>query len=122
MPLRKLKRTDVTDAVGQAVEDERAPSYARDTADLILHSVSITLSLILVGAWNSFIFAQLGRHVFSRVPGLEDRGSLPFLVFTTVFVAALFVGLSWATDGDVAPKRIFAGVGAKPFVPGLDVR
>lgn len=116
----------VENGVGGAVEDAAASNrgvrHVEDTMELILHSISITLSLILVTTWNSFIYAQLGKRVFSHVPGLEDRGSLMFLVFTTLFVSLLFAGLSWVTDGEIQPKRIFAGMGPKPFTPGTDIR
>ena len=102
---------------------EHFKKHLRDMADLVLHGISISLSLIIVGVWNSYIFSRLGKHVFAHVPGLHERGSLSFAIITTVVVGLIFyVLVLLMPEGSVEPKKIAAGVGAKPFLPNLEPR
>lgn len=80
--------------------------HAEGTWDIVLDGVSMTLSLMIVGTWNAYLYGMFTRHVASSIPGSQQRGSLLFAMAVTLAGVVMFGVLGTLTRYKVAPKRV----------------
>lgn len=90
-------------------------SHIQETWDLLCRAVSMSLTLMLMSTWNSYIYATMGSVFVQHFPGIDDSGSLSFALCLTLFVFILFLILSFFIDRKIGPKQILIGLGAKAF-------
>lgn len=90
--------------------------HVQSTWDIVLDGISMTLSLMIVGTWNAYLYGMFTRHVAGAVPGAGRKDSLTFALGVTGVGILMFGVLGSLTSYKITPKRLSGNSLTNPFV------